>query len=61
MNDAIHLFNLARGPLRALARNWMCKGLHRTALRGTTGLDRHCGRCDAATTNDGRAIAIGKS
>ncbi len=61
MIDAIYLFHLARGPLRALARNWMCKGLRRTALRGTMGLDRQCGRCDAATTNNGRAIAIGKS
>jgi hypothetical protein len=59
MIDAIHLFHLARGPLRSLARHWMCRGLRRAALAGN--IDRYCGACDVTKTNDGRAIAIGKS
>ena len=59
MQDAVHLLHLVRGPLRIFARDWMCRGLRRTTLGENTNLDRYCPSCDASTTNDGRAIAIG--
>lgn len=61
MQDAMHLFNLAQGPLRTLARHWLCRSLSHTTFRGRAGLNRYCPSCDAAKTNDGRAIAIGRS
>ena len=59
MIDAIHLFHLVRGPLRTLARDWMCRGIRRSAFAESAGLDRYCPSCNAPTTNDSRVIAIG--
>jgi hypothetical protein len=58
MQDALHLFHIVRGPLETLARDWMCRGLRRSALGDHAGLDRYC-PSGATTTNDGRAIVIG--
>jgi hypothetical protein len=60
MIDAIHLFHLVRGPLRTLARHWMCRGL-RSAAFAEPAASRFCPSCNASATNGGRAIAIRKS
>ncbi|EGP09977.1 hypothetical protein CSIRO_0410 [Bradyrhizobiaceae bacterium SG-6C] len=59
MQDALYLFHIVRGPLRSLAQDWMCRSLRRSAFGESAGLDRYCPSCDASTTNDGRAIAMG--
>jgi len=59
MQDALFLLHILRGPLRTLARDWMCRGLRRSAFRGSSGLDRYCPACATTKTNEGRVIAIG--
>ena len=61
MQDALYLFHILRGPFRTLARDWMCRGIRRSALRDSANLDRCCPSCEASATKGGRAIALGTS
>ncbi len=42
MQDALYLFQIVRGPLRWLARDWMCRSLRRAAFGKSAGLDHCC-------------------